>query len=752
MNQSPPRWLLIALCIAALGYSLAAGLRTVSDYDVGWQMATGRWVMAHHQVPSTDVFSYTAAGQPWIYPVVSCLVLYAVFAAGGYALLSWLGALACAGTAMLLVRRNSFAAALAVLAIPRLAARTGPRADMFTTLFFAACFALLWAYHRKGEARLWVLPLLTAAWVNLHLGFVAGLAALVAYFWLELGEMPWAGERRMQALARLKRAAPWMLASMAATLANPWGWNIYRALYRQEQAMQLHARWISEWTPVPAGWLDAGALLELRDPKSTVLLLLLAALVAVVAALLLRRPAAALLLAGCGWLAMRHVRFLALFACVVVVVAGSMFADAWDRVQPALGNARATRAVAVILVALVVMFAAVRSFDLVSNRYYLSHTEIAQFGAGLSWRFEEGAAAFLERLKIPGQMFNVYDDGGFVVWRLGESRRDYIDGRAIPFGPERFLLEDRLLHAPLDSKLWQTEAERFDIRLILLPLARFDGLQFVPRLREYCNSAAWRPVYLDEVSAVFARRTPETEAWVQQAQIDCSTAQIPAAAAHGGGRATEFNRWANAAAVLYVLGRNQEALSASEQAGKIFAGSSSLRFIRGRTLASLGRMSEAEREFRAATELDSSEATWSALAQFYQMMGRAEDAGAAWARVAQLSNTPYLARLNQAYAYLAGGMSQNALRAFDAAEREAPADTGGNGFAMNLARGRATAWARMGNLPQAVAYAEAATRVAPNVPDPWQDLARYYAAQGRNEEAQEAENRAAALAAARPDE
>src|SRR5690348_10571612 len=146
MSETPRRWLFAALWIAALAYSLAAGLRTVSDYDVGWQMATGRWVMAHHQVPSSDVFSYTAAGQPWIYPVLSCLVLYGAFVAGGYGLLSWLGALACLGTVMLVVRRNRFAAALAVLAIPRLAARTGPRADLFTTLLFAACFAMLWAY------------------------------------------------------------------------------------------------------------------------------------------------------------------------------------------------------------------------------------------------------------------------------------------------------------------------------------------------------------------------------------------------------------------------------------------------------------------------------------------------------------------------------------------------------------------------------------------------------------------------------
>jgi len=27
-----------------------------------------RWLVKHHEIPSVDHFSYTAQGQPWIYP------------------------------------------------------------------------------------------------------------------------------------------------------------------------------------------------------------------------------------------------------------------------------------------------------------------------------------------------------------------------------------------------------------------------------------------------------------------------------------------------------------------------------------------------------------------------------------------------------------------------------------------------------------------------------------------------------------
>src|SRR5208282_2192938 len=59
------------LALVALIYALLAGLHTLQDYDLGWQLATGRWVFQHRQIFSTDVFSYTAHGAPWINPVLS---------------------------------------------------------------------------------------------------------------------------------------------------------------------------------------------------------------------------------------------------------------------------------------------------------------------------------------------------------------------------------------------------------------------------------------------------------------------------------------------------------------------------------------------------------------------------------------------------------------------------------------------------------------------------------------------------------
>ena len=138
--------------------------------------------MQHGQIPFTDVFSYTASGTEWIYPVLSQILLYLSYVIGGYGLLSWLGAAACVSTVALLLRRSSMAGViLAIISVPLIAACTPPRAEMFTAVLFAAYVNLLWHYHQSGEGPLWLLPVLMCLWVNLHLGFIAGLAMCGAY-------------------------------------------------------------------------------------------------------------------------------------------------------------------------------------------------------------------------------------------------------------------------------------------------------------------------------------------------------------------------------------------------------------------------------------------------------------------------------------------------------------------------------------------------------------------------------------------
>ena len=744
-EPNPSRWFL-ALAAIALVYAFLAGLRTVTDFDLGWQMATGRWIVQHHHLPSTEVFSYTAAGQPWIYPAGSALLFYGIYALGGWALLSWLGAAVCTGSVALVLRRGSVTTvALAVIAIPRIALHTTPRADMFTLLLFAAFLSLLWQQHEAGEAPLWLLPVLMAAWVNLHLGFVSGFALIAAYIGIEALDMLSAATRKA-AWGRLRTSAPWFAATLAATLVNPWGWNIYRAILRQNAAMAEHSQWIIEWAPTRLSWTLFASGWSLRSAGGVFYTLLAIAVIAIASALARRELGAALLLFGASWMSVRHIRFQALFAVVLIIVGGSVLHSAVQGLRKYIDSSPWRSLLATAAAAAIIVLACIRSADLVTNRVYLGTTDLASFGTGLSWWFPERAAEFVERAHLPAEIFNSYNEGGYLAWRLGEKYRDYIDGRAIPFGAELFQRNGALLGTLPDSPDWQAEVDKYNLNAIIVPLARYNALQFFPVLRPFCASEHWRPVYLDEVSAVFVRNIPQNEDLLRRYGLDCSAAPVPAPASSPSA-ADVFNRWANAAALLQALGRNAEALDATTHALAIFRDSAFIHFTRGTLLHDAGNLSDAEREYRRAANLEGNAATWSALADLYRSEGRLNDEIHARAQSVEYLPHPGLALLSLGFAYLDARQPQEALNAFDRAQNSLPESARADdpAFLANLAHGRAVAWNALGRPDRAVFFEEETVRLTPERIDDWLQLAELYRRTGRMNDAQRAQEEAARL-------
>jgi Flp pilus assembly protein TadD len=764
-TQHYANWFLAAI---ALIYALLAGLHTLQEFDLGWQLATGRWILQHHQISSTDVFSYTAHGAPWIYPVFSGIVFYLAYLAGGYGLLSWLGAAACAGTVALLLRRNNIGGSvLALVAVPLIANRTQPRAEMFTTVLFAAFLSLLWRHcrtgqHRTGRSSLWLLPILMAAWVNLHLGFVAGLGLCCGYALLEFLDLLLIPETRADARARLRRTWPWLALTGAATLANPWGASIYFALARQERAQNLHATWVVEWENIRPSWTSLQQALDWRDPQSSFWWLLAIALACTGVALWRRHWGAAILLLGSAYLTIQHVRFQALFACIVVVLGGSLLEEFWKTTKassPANAKVRVLKpthlefrtAAILLLTAVLTGLAGFRSWDLITDRYYLRSTQLSLFGTGLSWWYPERAVDFLRREKLPANVFNSYSLGGYLTWRLFPDYSDYIDSRAIPFGPQLFFRAYDLSVEPPESPAWQQEADGHGINTIIVSLARYDGITFFPQLAAFCRSQLWRSVYMDEVSAIFVRRTPATASLADRLQLDCdkisfappadlSTAISPRS------KAELFNAWANAAGILYSLGRYSEALAYLDRAQTIFTGNANLHLTRALVLEHTGHAAEAENEFRTSIKLEPRDESWFDLGLFYMTQKRYADAAEIFRRSAESSSRPHDMWMLLGQAYLQMDQPQQALVAFDEAMASSPFRGGGEslgaGFNSLVATGRAKAWYQLGDLAQAVRFQEDAVRFAPDDPKLWLGLADLYQAQGRSAQAEQARSHA----------
>ena len=228
---------------------LAAGLAVVLiralawpivPSDFWWQLAYGRWIVEQGSIPLVDHFSYTRAGQAYFdQPWLAQILMYWIYRIGG-ATLSLVGLAALLGVtyAMLLrlcIRVSGsvrLSAGLMLLSLPVAMTNWSMRSQVFALPLFVAYLAVLWDWRDGSRNRLWLLPLLMVAWVNLHGSFVLGGVLIALVFAGELVGML-SGRRnrdtsqahlsRSASLARLKPLVFWGAATAAAMLLNPRG-------------------------------------------------------------------------------------------------------------------------------------------------------------------------------------------------------------------------------------------------------------------------------------------------------------------------------------------------------------------------------------------------------------------------------------------------------------------------------------------------------------------------------------------------
>jgi tetratricopeptide (TPR) repeat protein len=756
------RLAVVVLLVLVLANALAAGLRTVSDTDMGWHLATGRYVVQHHAIPSTDVLSYTAAGTPWIYPPFAGVLLYLIYSAGGYAGLSVFCALACVATVAYLVRRRDLASiVLAMCAIEPIAFRTGPRADLFNTIFLAVFLGELWAFQRGWSKRLWVLPLTMLLWVNLHPGFILGLAVIGAYLLLEASDLLFA-ERRDDVLRRLRTAWPWLAGTIAVTLLNPWGVKLYSAslalagLHRQQQGVYNSSASILEFLPLPLSSHMLDELINFRYIENGFLWLMLIS-VAVVGVALWRKQLGVAAIQGVAlYLALQHVRYIGLFCVTTAILGATLLGEACSTemspVEPQDGSPkprpllRVPPALALVFVCAVGAVTVLQTADYISNRIHVVYSTGSRFGVGEASWYPERAASFIRRERLPGNVFEEYSLGGFAAWRLGPEYPVFIDGRFYPFVPAVLDQERNLMSQSADAPAWQAAADQWGINVLLILESRNRAADRQDAL-DFCQSANWRPVYMDETALVLLRNTPANRPLLDRLQIDCRSQQlVPPPTAS---RKELYDFWANAGGMLFALRRDQESEAALQRAVALYPGDPNVRM----TLAGLYHRHQmfdrAEAECRAVIALDESDRPWYELGSIYVEQRRLPEAEHAFSRAAHLAVTPYVPYMNLAQVELWLQHPEAALQAYAGAEANSPYRKGSESLAPDLyadiADGRSDAQRMLSHLPQALEFEQESLRLNPGIASRWNKLADLYQSAGRADSSQQARERAREL-------
>lgn len=716
-----------------LVYGAIDGLRTVADFDLGWQMADAR-----NPWSSVDALSYTVPGAPWVYPPLAGIVFRNLLAIGGYAAISWLCALAVLATlAIVAVRSKPAVLLLLLIAVPSLAGQMIPRSGLFTIVLAAAYTRLLLSYYLEGNSRrLWLLPLLMALWINLHTGFIAGLGLMLGYLAAEAIDLMQASKRD-KARRQLRAAAPWIIASVICTLLNPWGPRIYSAIAAQERVSTLQSSVIVELTPLYREFSWHG--LQLLSPISAIWWMLAASVVAIALLLYKKRFGLALFLAFAFIACLLSARTQGIFLPIACLIAGEAFRD----LQLPTGST--WRPIfSWVTVALAIIFVAWRCDDIVADRTSLREDQITLFGAGASWWLPQDAAAFIEAHHLPTELFSTFNLSSYLTWRLGPHYRDFADGRYLPFGDRIVSEQMRLSSLPLDSSEWSRAAERYHIRTVILPLSRFWGVEAIP-LSNDCASRQWSPVYFDPTAIVFVRNDALPQA---MPKVDCQRVQLVSTTLPPENRRTlmeHYQRLANAAVLYFLLGRNEDAQRALGSAWQISQDDRSLLLLHGQLQTARNEFGDAENTFRSSLKLHESDAAWNQLGLLYARQGRYTEATHAFQQTLRLSARPVVTvELSLAKAEVLGGEVNAALQTLEDAARTLPENTPAARAAIDDVQ--VAAYSQLANWPAAIAAGERAVQETPDAASRWKVLAALYAATGQQEQALRAQARAAKLA------
>jgi hypothetical protein len=223
------RWTVsLPLLLGLLAYVriIAAGGAAIHDGDPFWQIATGRWILAHRAVPSHDVFSFSLPGAVWTTPEWLAEIVFArLYDAFGWGALIVATALSIAAAVAMLLRlllRDLPPAPAMIAAI--LAWGTALNFAVARPHILALPILVLWvaglvAARREERAPALWLAFLMLLWANLHGSFVLGLglSALMG------GEAALLAPDRQALRLALRRWGLFILLATGAAAINPFG-------------------------------------------------------------------------------------------------------------------------------------------------------------------------------------------------------------------------------------------------------------------------------------------------------------------------------------------------------------------------------------------------------------------------------------------------------------------------------------------------------------------------------------------------
>ncbi len=466
----------ILLRLLILIYGVHAFSYNFADVDLWGHLKFGQEHWSTGSLATSDPYSYTAPGYPWInHEWLSELVFYLMFAAMGSSGLLVLKI----GLGLFIVHILShwyfrkFDSLLAYgltffLLINVLEIGYGTRPYLFTYAFTAALVVLIYQYFDGKKSRVFWIPPMMLLWINCHGGAVAGIAIFGMVVVMESLRCKF----RQQPLPFHLIIS--LIASGFALLVNPYGYELL--LFLLETIPR--PRMISEWRSV-----------DLISSNTGLLAFKVMAVFSVVALFLkkTKHPWEIALVLCAVFFGFRHLRhtFIAGILLTPIVAHGlNVMVDKLKQSDSTFLKIK-PGAVAAALVALILW-----QGSTVFSKMYNGHFKMwvdARY-------FPVYAVRFLKDNHLNGNILVAFNWGEYVIWKLPNSKVS-IDGRYWTVYPNPVILQNFIFHRGM--KQWEQ----------MLPLYPHDIILTHHQNKDLENRKDWVKVFQDGTSRIFIRVT-----------------------------------------------------------------------------------------------------------------------------------------------------------------------------------------------------------------------------------------------------
>jgi hypothetical protein len=501
--------IIFLLLLFWLGFSLAEKIN-LTTADLGRHIKNGEWVVNSgfnlHEKNSPlfeNFYSYTNPDYPainhhWGSGVIF-FYLHKFFGFSGLSVFYILLSLIIFSLLFLVALGESnfiLASILAFFLIPLMAERAEVRPEIFTYLFSAIFFWVLWGWKRElfSGKWLWILPIGMLFWVNTHIYFFLGFFFLGVFLFAELVKRNYSSSKKL---------GIFFVLTLLASLLNPFwikGLTYPLSIFRNYgyPIVENHSVSFVE----NYGLINPNYVLI----KAVIILLALSFILLYIAnrkKISWSYLLAAVFFSLLGWIMIRNFTLLGYFAFPIL---------AYNLSESLLEGRKETAEmrdnVITVFYIFLLIFAVYSGFQF--QKYHWNNK-----GVGLL-RGNNGAAEFVKDNRIQGPIYNNYDIGGYLIFSLPFEEKVYVDNRPETY-PDSFF-QDTYMRIGAEENVWRQQDEKYNFNAIIFYRRDITpwGQGFLKNIQ---SDLSWALVYSDSYAIIYLKDNELNQPIIEKFQI-----------------------------------------------------------------------------------------------------------------------------------------------------------------------------------------------------------------------------------------